>query len=491
MEEEIDLRQYVEVLIRYWMWIAGLALLAAVAAFVVSLLLPETYRVQSTVTVIRSRTDVTFDPRIQTLSEEELPFQDFKGRNEALVGLVSSTAIAQLVLDEVGDKLGLELEEGEEPDVYALLDMVETESEGDLIHIQVTYRDPVTATLVANSWARHYEQYINDLYGGGGRSGVSVVSQVVTAKEEYEKAQAAVEAFLENNRIAELEREIATRRELLNAYQSARNAAQTQPVNLQTSADRQVLADYYTDLQNIERWLADARALRAQVAAGSGSTAASMGDALALMSLRNKALGGGGLSVQLALDLTVEQGNSVQVSDVDALMKVLEARRVETQKLIDALTAGLAAQEPNEVVIEANSSLFSRIDALNAEILALQAQLEAERARNRELQHARDLAWDTYQTLARKQAEEEVASGVTGTEVRVAAEAVAPREPVGPRKMVNTAIAGALGLMLGVFGAFAVEWWKSYGEEMNAQVGRAGERAALGSTGSASSPSSR
>ncbi|RLC66737.1 MAG: lipopolysaccharide biosynthesis protein, partial [Chloroflexi bacterium] len=56
MEEEIDLRQYVEVLIRYWMWIAGLALLAAVAAFVVSLLLPETYRVQSTVTVIRSRT---------------------------------------------------------------------------------------------------------------------------------------------------------------------------------------------------------------------------------------------------------------------------------------------------------------------------------------------------------------------------------------------------------------------------------------------------
>ena len=43
MEEEIDLRQYVEVLIRSWGWIAGLALVAAAAALGVSFLIPPTY----------------------------------------------------------------------------------------------------------------------------------------------------------------------------------------------------------------------------------------------------------------------------------------------------------------------------------------------------------------------------------------------------------------------------------------------------------------
>lgn len=38
--------------------------------------------------------------------------------------------------------------------------------------------------------------------------------------------------------------------------------------------------------------------------------------------------------------------------------------------------------------------------------------------------------------------------------------AAAPERPVSPRKMLNTAVAGALGLMLGVFGAFAIEWWQ-------------------------------
>jgi len=45
-------------------------------------------------------------------------------------------------------------------------------------------------------------------------------------------------------------------------------------------------------------------------------------------------------------------------------------------------------------------------------------------------------------------------------EVRLASHAAVPTEPVSPRKKLNTAVAGALGLFVGVFGAFAVEYWR-------------------------------
>ena len=35
-----------------------------------------------------------------------------------------------------------------------------------------------------------------------------------------------------------------------------------------------------------------------------------------------------------------------------------------------------------------------------------------------------------------------------------------PEKPVIPRKMLNTAVGGMLGLMVGVFVVFALEWWR-------------------------------
>ena len=69
MEEEIDLRAYVAVLIRYWKWIAGLALVAAVAAFVVSLLLPSSYEASAVVIITEPRYQMQFDPRFATVDQ--------------------------------------------------------------------------------------------------------------------------------------------------------------------------------------------------------------------------------------------------------------------------------------------------------------------------------------------------------------------------------------------------------------------------------------
>ena len=67
-----------------------------------------------------------------------------------------------------------------------------------------------------------------------------------------------------------------------------------------------------------------------------------------------------------------------------------------------------------------------------------------------------------------------VATQSGGTEVRLASQAEPPAEPTGPRKLPNVAIAGMLGLTLGVFGVFALEWWQGEGDR---EAGIQGEQA--------------
>ena len=109
-----------------------------------------------------------------------------------------------------------------------------------------------------------------------------------------------------------------------------------------------------------------------------------------------------------------------------------------------------------------NQILLKRLDQL-------EAKLEAETARRQDLERRRDLAWETYATLAKKEAEVIVAAQSGGTEVRLASRAVPPSSSSAPRKSLNVAVGGALGLVLGAFGAFAIEWWQDNGRQVERQ----------------------
>lgn len=101
--------------------------------------------------------------------------------------------------------------------------------------------------------------------------------------------------------------------------------------------------------------------------------------------------------------------------------------------------------------------LTQAINKLEDEIDSLEAQLEAEQARKRDLVRARDLAWEKYKTLAAKEAEVDVASSITGTEVRFASPALAPTDPVAPKTKLNGLLGGFVGLILAMGLALIVE----------------------------------
>ena len=410
MEEEIDLREYIDVLIRRWKWILGITLTALVAAAVVSFfILTPIYEAKAGVVIVKSRSEIAFEPKYRTLMEE-----DIASRRKALEALVKSSAVAAEVINASGSSLP-----PEERDVDALLDMVEISSNGDLISIKVRGKDPQRITAIANAWGQAYEEYVNGLYGSIPQSPEDIQPQVVEAEKNYKKAQEALAEFLGDNRIETLTKEIEDK--------------------------KATLSDYYATKRQLDRLIADARALRDQLRQQGASSSMGTGNSLSIMLLQASAftLLSPELPVQLQLafdeQVGLESSAAEHAQSLDALLSILEARREEVQSLINEGT-------------------------LQQEILQLQEQLEREQARQQELTQARDLAWETYQTLARKEAEVQVATQVTDTEVRFAVPAVEPKEPVAPKKMLNIASAGVLGLMVGVFGAFFIEFLES-GEE--------------------------
>lgn len=459
MEEEIDLREYLDVIVRRWKWIAGITLVAVVTAAVVSfLILPPIYEAKAGVVIVKSKSEVTFEPKYRTLTEEELGSVgiDANARRKALEALMRSSSVAAEVIDKLGSSLGPEQRE-----VKSLLDMVETESNGDLIGITVKGEDPSKIAAIANAWGEAYEEYVNGLYGGRPESPGNIQAQVAGAEDSYRKDEEALAQFSGDNRIDELNREIQAKQKLITNYKDAQTTTQAAAFNKQLETKRQVLADYYADLIQLEQLLADARSLHKQLQGETASPSAATGDALAVVFLRAKAFASSAsLPVQLQISLKEGVGGTAgqQAEDVNALIAVLEARRDETQAHIDSLSSQLLASTEYELAASADDPINRLIAQYSQEVLELQEQLEREEAQRRELTQARDLAWETYQTLARKEAEIGVASQVTDTEVRFAVTAIEPKEPVAPKKKLNIAIAGMLGLMVGVFGAFFIEF---------------------------------
>ena len=90
---------------------------------------------------------------------------------------------------------------------------------------------------------------------------------------------------------------------------------------------------------------------------------------------------------------------------------------------------------------------------------ALQAQLEAEQARELRLDLQRDRDSETFNTVNNKVAELQIEAVAANSEVRLASQAVPPIEPEpGFSLRLGLAAASVMGLLLGVFVAFLASY---------------------------------
>jgi uncharacterized protein involved in exopolysaccharide biosynthesis len=426
MEEEIDLRVYVEVLIRSWKWIVGLAVLAAVAALVVSFLIPPTYEARALVAVTEPRYVMRFDPRFETVNNVELAYK-------AYPELAASDDLLQDLLARLDP-----LPEGVE--TYRNLRNMSQAGQGadpSIVRLVVRSQEPREAARIANAWAELFVTRANEIYGTQGEGQVQFFEgQLERAEAELDAAEQALIAFQARNQGAVLEAQLVSA--------------------------QQDLQDYLVEQREIERATRNARALRGNVADLPTEEPVSAGDDLAALLLQIQAfdvrasrpaqVSESGRSASYSAESEPRPSLWLQVSDAALLSS--ERTAGELVGFLDGLVATLETR---------GEGIEAQVAALEPQILALQQQLQEVQMEEDRLNRARDVARETYLTLARKVEEQRIAAEDTSGEVRLASRAAIPEKPVSPRKLLNTAVAGMLGLIVGVFGVFAVAWWNADG----------------------------
>ncbi len=585
-DDAIDLREYILTLGRWWREILLITVLTALAAAAVVLggryLSKPVYEAAATVAIVRTKSEVSFDERFVTQSDEVTASStaNTSARRGALVGLVSSGIIAQDVIATLGDtlneeqKIPTELLEGIEAE---LISLPSGRGESDLIVITATADTPAKAAAIVNAWAAAYVERVNAVYGQTPSGLVtSIGEEVDEIQATYDVAQTNLEVFVQDNDLDHLNRIIAEKQATINSLQAAKQAALTDYIDeivngrkqtIQTylnartqnellvfnteqegrralvSAymgavnnarlltfteqkrhDEKLLSEYYEESRSTSAHLEDARSLKMQVEQGGSGAVAT--NALALQLLKTQVFADvtelpSILQVQLG-DLSVLSLEEV-LADLGALIDVLEKRASTLESGISELSnkllsgdgySHLAEEVPTDSdIVDAittlqaellsSSNLFQlsdeqvtsgslpdsgdqgsmtdflqltdledfsdlnasvlplnqNIDALQREIQLSKAQFEAERSRQLQLKQNRDLAWTTLVSLRNKIAELKLSAAAANSEVRLAAQAIAPVDPVpGPGLIRTVFLAAVVGFMLGVGIAFFADY---------------------------------
>lgn len=139
-----------------------------------------------------------------------------------------------------------------------------------------------------------------------------------------------------------------------------------------------------------------------------------------------------------------------------------------TQKDVDGTPLGKEATAANERLLQTQKQQLG--DDLTAQpvyqdlvasvegLQKWQEQHEQQSSTQRELQTAKDVAWDKYVALARKGAEVDVTNQSGNTLVRFSMPAVEPGEPAADDRFRGLGQAAAIGLLVGVVGAFGIDY---------------------------------
>ena len=555
MEEEIDLRQYIDALLRWWWLIVLGALLAGGGAYLASTLMSPTYQATAGVVMLKSRAELSLGSEIQSISDESFLAASAGGnalvdlnkrRLRSLTGMVTNGAIAQRVAEELSDVL-----DEEERDPSALLGNVDGAvlEDSDTIQIIVSHGDPNKAAAIANAWASAFEDHANAIYGEAALAPFADIhAQVEEAKAEYDQAQETLVAFLfEEDRIGELQRQVEEEEAVIASLRIGRqkdiatvvdSQVEIQQRLFETSVEAEVDANLrvlesqrdelqrqferaYLRKQHLQDLLDEARLIREQLVRGGDASAPTSG--LALLVFKSRVFAAASMPPtdqagtvgsddtdlpafnaadtllpfsRLELQLPSADGLSSaisaadQISDLDSLIGAMEqeiaALEVSIQEQAEALAQGesyrfLEPLSPDYLDVAdsqaglalsrmrdwagmlsyssaLNESLSQEIERLEGHVRALRAEITRLNGLKSNLQQDRDLAWQAYNSLLSKEQELQIAIASEGTEVRFASQALPPRKPVSPKKLQNTAIGLALGLMLGVFGAFLFDY---------------------------------
>ena len=211
--DEIDLRKYVQVLIKRKKLVIGTLLIAVILSAIASLLLPKVYKASASIMVTPSKIQSVLSPARLFLD----PGKDQQGEYVVQKPTISTPTHQTLlkstvVLQEVIDRLRSagKLDEDLSLEEFARNLDVKSTGQTNVLSLSVKDRDHARASQAANIWAEEYVKYSQKLIGGeilG--SGEFVLQQFKRAEDDLAKADAAIKDFDVKERLSLMNIELA------------------------------------------------------------------------------------------------------------------------------------------------------------------------------------------------------------------------------------------------------------------------------------------
>lgn len=413
--EELELRDYIEVLLRR-KWIIILSFLittfsAGIGAF---FLVKPTYEATALLMVSKPRYQVELEPKIKTPIPLEISLETYRS-------LIKSSDLEEKVIKELGlnqPPYNLTIEDLDE------MVLVEAIPRTDLIKIKVKSGSHALAKKIVNTWVSLFIAENKELNLRETKESQSFIeNQLEICQQTLFFAEDNLCKFNEKSRIDSLKKEIGAKLAKMISYELR-------------LADLSAL---------IEAEQAGIRQARKQLA-GQPKTfvlTKSIYDDASFSKLASEVSGKG---------LLLLENLSFNSEELNPLYIHLGERIACSMIDLDKYQSEAAQVRKN-------------IESYRTRIELLRKELAAEELTKSRLERIRNTANSIYDVVSQKSAEIRIAvTTKTGT-VKIVSLAHEPKQPVGPGKKRIVLIGGILGLFLGIFVAFFTDYWQRTGKK--------------------------
>ncbi len=405
MDETIDLRPYVEAILRRWWVILG-AVLAGILVAVLLQYTQNSYQATALVAVTEPTQQLQFDARITNSV-------DMNALLPAYPELALSDEVLTILLAQA-----TELSADEIAYLPQLADMLDATKGADprLVRLTAHADSPQLAADLANAWAETFVTFVEAIHQVSGGDVEFFTTQLAETNAQLEAAERALVDFQSGSRMGIVDNEL---------------------LSLTT-----LQATYLGDQRRLNLALEDIRALRRRIEAGEGDII-TWADQLTALMLQ--------IRVYETVAPTPESAGAVQLQ-LNSQQDLTTSQRTAQLRLLDEL-----AQSAEQSLSEIDVKLLE----LEAPIFALQREKQDIFHQFEKLVRNRDVAKETYLTLARKIDEVRIQSEDTDSGVKTISLAAVPLKPQRANIFITAAMASLAGLLLSIFVILILDWWKN------------------------------
>jgi uncharacterized protein involved in exopolysaccharide biosynthesis len=423
---EISLREIIEILLKGWRLIAIITAISLIFTGIYSFFIQEPVYEAKTILMASFATE-----KITTLQSDTKDLAGILDTISAYPTMTIQTYKEQIrsskILQQVINELDLDRYEINRTKLREMVNL-ETIKDTNLIAVVVTHEDPKLAVDIANTITKEFTESITDMT----RAQASKSSQFLKAQLEVEKKN------LDESRL-----------ELKEYLSQARGASE-----LRQEFDSKLLM-----LTTFKTQLVEKEVELNKVNAGLMVSEKELKNTPQLI-ITTKSVGQDPLLNQIVAEI-----NTTSVKDAAQItMKSEEINEgyVSLRTKVSDYKI-LASELTGEIAM-----LRTKINTTQLELENMQIELADKEHNQALIQRKVQLSQGTYDTFLNKYEEIRIAESteIGDSTINIVSQAAIPEMPTGSSKILILAIAGILGMMIGIFVAFFKDYWQTSGKQL-------------------------